>query len=140
MGALRRTILLVLVAGAGAALLLAGCGGSDSSTPTSTGANSAAASPVATGTKVTATEKEYSIALSSTTFAPGVYTFEVVNQGAMVHNLVIKGPGVDAKASPDVQPGATGQVMVTVQQGSYELWCSIDNHKALGMDMTIQVG
>jgi uncharacterized cupredoxin-like copper-binding protein len=140
MGALGRRIMLVLVAGAGAALLLAGCGGGDSSTPSGTGATSATASPAATGTKVTATEKEYSIALSTTTFAPGVYTFEVVNQGAMVHNLVIKGPGVDATAAPDVQPGASGQVTVTLKQGSYELWCSIDNHKALGMDMTIQVG
>ncbi|HEY6594198.1 MAG TPA: plastocyanin/azurin family copper-binding protein [Asanoa sp.] len=139
MGALGRRIMLVLVAGAGAALLLAGCGGGDSS-PSGTGANSAPASPAATGTKVTATEKEYSIAVSTTTFAPGVYTFEVVNQGAMVHNLVIKGPGVDATASPDVRPGASGQVTVTLQQGSYELWCSIDNHKALGMDMTIRVG
>jgi uncharacterized cupredoxin-like copper-binding protein len=133
-------MMLVLVAGAGAALLLAGCGGGDSSTPSSTGANSVPASPAATGTKVTATEKEYSIALSTTTFAPGAYTFEVVNQGTMVHTLVIKGPGVDATASPDVQPGASSQVTVTLQRGSYELWCSIDNHKALGMDMRIQVG
>jgi len=132
--------MLALVAAAGAAFLLAGCGGGDNSTPSGTGANSAPASPTVTGTKVTATEKEYSIALSTTTFAPGVHTFEVVNQGGMVHNLTIKGPGVDAEASPDVQPGASGQVTVTLQQGSYELWCSIDDHKAFGMDMTIHVG
>ncbi|MFI6267182.1 plastocyanin/azurin family copper-binding protein [Micromonospora sp. NPDC051006] len=142
MGAFKRRVMLVLAAGAGAALLLTSCGGGDSPTPNSTnsGTNSPAASPATTGTTVTATEKEYSITLSTTTFTPGAYTFEVVNQGTMSHNLTIKGPGVDAQASPNVQPGATGQVTVTLQQGSYELWCSLDNHKALGMDTTIQVG
>jgi len=142
MGAFKRRIMLVLAAGAGAALLLAGCGGGDSPTPSSTnsGTGSPAASSAATGTKVTATEKEFSITLSTTTFTPGVYTFEVVNQGTMLHNLTIKGAGVDTQASPNVQAGATGQVTVTLQQGSYELWCSLDNHRALGMDTTIQVG
>jgi uncharacterized cupredoxin-like copper-binding protein len=58
----------------------------------------------------------------------------------MSHNPTINGPGVNAQASPTLAPGTTGQVTVTLQQDSYELWCSIDNHKALGMDMRIQVG
>jgi uncharacterized cupredoxin-like copper-binding protein len=57
----------------------------------------------------------------------------------MTHNLNITGPGISTKASPDVSPGATAQLTATLQKGSYELWCSIDNHKALGMDTTIQV-
>ena len=138
MGSFRHKLIPVVAAGAGAALLLVGCGGGGGTPSAPSSPNSPAAS--ATGTKVTATEKEYSLTLSRTTFTPGAYTFDVANQGTMSHNLTINGPGVNAQASPTLAPGATGQVTVTLQQGSYELWCSIDNHKALGMDIRIQVG
>ena len=121
---------------AGSALLIVGCGGGNS---VPSGANSPAATTSAVGTKVTATEKEYSIALSTTAFTPGVYTFDVQNAGAMPHNLTIAGPGVAQQASPNVDAGGSGQVTVTLQKGTYELWCSIPGHKQLGMDLNIQV-
>jgi uncharacterized cupredoxin-like copper-binding protein len=137
----------LLAAGAGAAVLLAGCGSGPAapgtSTPT-TGSTSAVVAPTssapAIGTRVTATETEYSITLSSTVFTPGVYTFDVVNSGTLAHDLSIEGPGVDRQTSPIVSPGGTGQLIVTLQKGSYQLSCSIDGHKDLGMDRTIQVG
>jgi uncharacterized cupredoxin-like copper-binding protein len=61
----------------------------------------------------------------------------VTNQGNLSHNLTIKGPGVDTQAT--LQPGTTGQVTVTLQRDSYEIWCSVDSHKDRGMDITIQV-
>jgi uncharacterized cupredoxin-like copper-binding protein len=57
----------------------------------------------------------------------------------MTHNLNIAGPGIAQQTSPTVGPGGTGQVTVTLQKGTYELWCSIDGHKDLGMDLKIQV-
>jgi len=103
-------------------------------TGTSTG------SATGTGSAVTATETEYSIVLSTTTLTAGSYTFTIKNQGKMPHNLNVKGPGIGGQASPTVSPGASAQLTVTLQQGSYELWCSIDGHKDLGMDLTVQVG
>ena len=91
------------------------------------------------GTTLTVTEWEYAINFVAFTIAPGTYTVEVVNHGKMSHNLNIKGPGVDNWWSPTVSPGATTRLPVTLRQGTYELWCSIDNHKALGMDNHIQV-
>jgi plastocyanin len=88
---------------------------------------------------VTATEKEYSITLSTMTFKPGVYTFEVQNTGTMPHDLTIAGPGVAQQSSPTVQAGGSAQLTVTLQAGTYELWCSIPGHKQLGMDLKIQV-
>ena len=38
-----------------------------------------------------------------------------------------------------VQPGESGQLTVTPQKGTYELWCSVPGHKELGMDLKIQV-
>jgi uncharacterized cupredoxin-like copper-binding protein len=91
------------------------------------------------GTPVAATEQEFSIALSTKTFAAGAYTFTVHNAGKYPHNLTIEGPGVDKVASPTEPGGGTGTVSVTLQKGSYELWCSVDSHKDKGMDLTITV-
>lgn len=139
-----RSPIVLAVATAAAAVLVA-CGGSSGNssgsgnTPAAGAAGSASASVA--GTAVTSTEKEYSIDLSMSTFAPGTYTFTVKNTGTMAHDLVINGPGVDHKGSSLVQAGDTGgQFTVTLQSGSYELWCSVPGHKQLGMDKKIQVG
>ncbi len=130
--------LALLVAAAAAAALVA-CGSSGNSGSGGGGGNPAPATTV-TGTAVATTETEYSITLSQSTFMPGTYTFMIKNTGTMAHNLNVKGPGISGTVSPTVQPGGTGQLTVNLQQGSYELWCSIDSHKAEGMDKTIQVG
>jgi len=122
------------------ALVLAGCGGGSSAGTAST--SSAATSSAAaggTGTTVTATEQEFSITVSQPTFKAGAYTFKVTNQGKFPHNLTIEGPGVDKVATPTMQAGQSGEVTVTLQTGSYELWCSVDSHKDKGMDMKITV-
>src|SRR5262245_40521934 len=76
-----------------------------------------------TSTAVTATETEFSITLSTATFTPGAYVFNIQNRGKFPHNLNVKGPGVDGRSSPTFQPGGAGQLAVTLQKGSYELWC-----------------
>ncbi len=129
-----------------AVFVLAACGGGSSAgtavTPagsSSTAGQSSGPAPAANGTTVTVTEKEFSIALSQNTFTPGTYTFKVTNQGQFSHNLTIEGPGVDKTASPTLATGTSGDVTVSLQAGTYELWCSVDSHKDKGMDMTITV-
>ena len=113
---------------------LTACGGSStSSSTTSTGAS-------ASGTLVAVTETEFAIAMPSTALTAGTYTFKVSNKGKFPHNLTIEGPGVDKAASPTLQGGESGDVTVTLQAGSYELWCSVDGHKDKGMDVKITVG
>jgi uncharacterized cupredoxin-like copper-binding protein len=106
------------------------------------GSSPPAGSPTATGqaATVTVTEKEYSLGLSQTQFAPGSYTFVANNAGTVAHALAIAGPGVAATQTSAISPGGKAQLTVTLQQGSYELWCPIDGHRALGMDTHIQVG
>jgi plastocyanin len=131
----------------GVALLLTGCGKSgEEQVENSTGTQEtpAASAPAATtaaaqGTVVNVTEKEFSIALSQATFTPGVYTFVVKDEGAVSHNLNIKGPGVTDAATSKISAGGSTSLTVTLKAGSYELWCSIGSHKANGMDMTITV-
>jgi plastocyanin len=130
-------VVLAAVA-AGAALLSAGCTGGSQGAVTST-PPARPGSAVPGGTTLTVTEKEYWIGVAAVTIGPGTYTVEVDNRGKMSHNLNIKGPGVDNWRSPTVPPGATSRVAVTLQRGTYELWCSIDHHKLLGMVTRILV-
>ncbi|GAA1952624.1 hypothetical protein [Kitasatospora viridis] len=138
---------LLLALALPAAPLLTACSSSKSSgTASSTPATTAPAttsgpsSSTAAGTTVTVTEKEFSLALSQSQFAPGSYTFVGDNTGSVTHALAISGPGVSTVQTSSIPPGSKAQFTVTLQAGSYELWCPIDGHKALGMDTHIQVG
>lgn len=105
-------------------------------TTTPGGAASGTPAPGA-GTRIAVTETEYSIRLPGATLTPGTYTFAVDNAGAATHDLVIKGPGVDSARTSQLKGGGKGEVTVTLQPGSYELWCSVGNHRSRGMQTTV---
>jgi plastocyanin len=139
------------VAGAvlgGVALLTAACGGSGGSTPA--GGSSGGSAPATTsssgqaagstsGTQVTATLTEYKIALSTSTFTPGTYTFVAKNAGQVGHALEIDGPGVSGDKTGGLQPGASANLTVTLSAGTYDIFCPVPGHKSLGMDTKITV-
>jgi uncharacterized cupredoxin-like copper-binding protein len=142
---------LYAVALAAGAVILAGCGSSSSSsssTPTSAASSAAATSAPAaassapggsSATTVTATETDFHIALSASTFKPGSYTFKATNGGKFPHALEIDGPGVEDKASSQISPGQSTTLAVTLAAGTYEIYCPVANHKAMGMDLHITV-
>lgn len=131
-------------------MLLAGCG-SSSSSPKSAGtapppppSASTAAAPnsstgSAAGNTVTATETEFSIALSRPSVPAGTYTFQVINAGKIRHALTINGPGVTNMSTDNLTPSQIGAVTVALQPGSYDVYCPVDNHKAEGMDLQLTV-
>ena len=129
---------------------LAACGGNSSDdTGSAAGSSSPASSAAAAdssgssdsaGTTLTATEKDFSIALSSDSVAPGTYTLSVENAGNATHSLSIKGPGGVDETSKTLQGGDSATMTVTLEAGKYEVWCPIGNHKAMGMDTTLTVG
>jgi plastocyanin len=90
-------------------------------------------------TAVTASEKEYKISLSQTTFSPGTYTFTINNVGARKHDLVFNGPGLSNRRSALVNPGSSGTETVTLAAGTYDVFCDVPTHKAKGMDLHITV-
>jgi uncharacterized cupredoxin-like copper-binding protein len=70
-------------------------------------------------------------ALSTMTFHPGTYKFVAVNKGQASHNLVISGPGANQAKTPDlISPGETEPVTVTLQKGTYDIYCGVPGHKA----------
>lgn len=112
---------------------LAACGGGS--------ASSSGTTMHASGKQVTATETEYHIQLSQMNVQPGSTTFVAVNKGKVGHSLEINGPGVsNLRIAGTIAPGNSRQLTVTLQQGSYEIFCPIDGHKGLGMDVHITVG
>jgi uncharacterized cupredoxin-like copper-binding protein len=139
------------VAGIAAAVVLAGCssgsGGNGAAGTTSAPSTSAAesspagASGTAAGQAQTVQVKasEYSFSLPSTTLRPGSYTFTMANDGHATHAMEIDGPGVADQKSSTVGPGGTSTLTVTLQPGSYTLYCPVGNHRQLGMQTTLTV-
>jgi plastocyanin len=136
------------------ALGLAACGGNSTtsagSAPTSSTAGSAAAGTASSGsasasgsdtagTTVTATEADFSIALSSSTLPAGTYTFTVKNAGKATHSLTVEGPGGVDMTSDTVQGGQSTTMTVTLQPGTYDVYCPIGNHRGMGMETTLTV-
>lgn len=123
-----------------AAGTLAACGGNDSGSETSGSGDSGASGGSDTGTSVAVDETDFALALSVDTFSPGVYTFEVSNDGDTTHALEVEGPGVEDVASDQIGPGESTSLTVTLEQGDYTIYCPVDGHADLGMSTTITVG
>ena len=138
--------LRLAAAAAALTLALAACGSASSSGTSSpstaaAGGGGTTSTPVSvSGKKIDVTEKDFSIMVAGgSTVKPGTYTFVVVNKGPSSHNLTIDGPGVAGKATPTFGPG-TQTLTVGLKKGTYDLFCSVPGHKALGMDTKLTVG
>jgi hypothetical protein len=87
---------------------------------------------------VAVTLKEYKLT-SATKLKAGKVTLAVVNKGKIPHALAIAGPGLNKKTAM-LAPGKTAKLTVTLEDGSYSLWCPVANHAALGMKLTAKIG
>ena len=110
----------------------------DSTTASSAGGSSPGAGSATQTVTVSATD--FKLALDTTSFAPGSYTFQMADDGHATHAIEISGPGVAGATSDAVGPGGTASLTVTLQKGTYQLWCPVGNHRALGMQTTLTVG
>ncbi|MEV0768556.1 hypothetical protein [Nocardia salmonicida] len=90
-------------------------------------------------TRIVVSETEFSINMPSSQLAPGTYTFVVENSGSVSHDLVILGPGVESQRTSRIESGGSSELTVSLEPGSYTLWCSVGNHRELGMSTEIAV-
>ena len=143
---------LPLLATAALALGLAGltaCGGGSNSaaSSTSSAASSSAASSSAetssdsggSAQALTATEQDFSISLDQKTLKAGSYTITVVNNGSSTHDLAVAEDGTTKATSDKVGPGEKTTFTVDLDAGKYVFYCSVGNHRAMGMEITVSV-
>ncbi len=123
-------------------LALAGCGGDDATTTASS--TSSTEEPTASGggggESVPVSETEYAIDPQNPTVKAGTVSFDVSNDGQVVHNLEVEGPNGDQDLDQDLQPGDSGTLEVDLSEpGSYRWYCPIDSHADQGMEGEITV-
>ena len=91
-------------------------------------------------TRVQVTAKEYYYVLSSRTVKPGPAIVEFVNYGEDPHDMRLERVGgTHIYRTPVQQSGQYYDLSVTLLPGRYLLWCSIANHRQLGMEATLIV-
>ncbi len=148
----------VVALAAACLLALTACGGDDdgsdgaddaapatSSSPAPTTASEPsepAAPPTETGSaplSLVATEVEFAIELPSTDLEAGVYEIEVVNDGTFPHDLSVERDGAAVAATEMIEPGESATLSVPLDPGEYVFYCSVGDHRARGMEVTVTV-
>jgi uncharacterized cupredoxin-like copper-binding protein len=126
-----------------AGMLLVGCGddSSDSgSSASGSGSSSSAGSSSGGAGGVKISETEFKLDPSSAKVdKAGKATFKVTNNGKIVHALEVEGPGEEAETD-SIDPGKSATLTVDLSKaGTYEMYCPIGNHKAMGMEGKVVV-
>jgi plastocyanin len=99
-----------------------------------------AASAKSFPTRVQVTAKEFWYTLSSRSVKAGPAIIEFVNYGEDPHDLRVERLGGGrVYGTPLVQPGDHVDLSVRLVPGRYELWCSVANHRQLGMSAVLVV-
>ena len=97
-----------------------------------------AATPAPARVQVAA--REFYFVLSRHTLVAGPAIVELVNFGEDPHDLRLQRiGGAHIAGTPQVQPGDHYDLSLTLRAGEYRVWCSIANHRQLGMQAVLTV-
>jgi plastocyanin len=117
-----------------------------SETPTATapGKTDKPGAPTGPPGRLLATEIEISstqlrLQLSRATVAAGDTIVEQYNSGEDPHNLIFERAGTVAFSYPTLDPGATQRQTLNLAKGTWTLYCSLLDHRSLGMQATLTV-
>jgi uncharacterized cupredoxin-like copper-binding protein len=91
--------------------------------------------------RLQATADEFTLALSRSTVPAGRAIVGLVNMGEDDHDLALRrnAPGARTWRVQTVTPGAFRERTLRLVAGRYRLWCTIADHRALGMTATLRV-
>ena len=99
-----------------------------------------AATPPPPPARVQVVAQEFRYTLSRQTIKAGWAIIELNNSGQDAHDLRLQRVGgTRVYAWPTVQAGAVADKTFKLLPGRYRLWCSVANHRALGMQATLAV-
>jgi plastocyanin len=88
---------------------------------------------------VSVTLSDFTISLDEDNFPAGAYELDIVNEGGSTHNVTVERDGTVTTATDGIDPGGSTTLAVTLETGEYVIYCSIANHRAMGMEITIEV-
>ena len=99
------------------------------------------AKPPPAPTRLLVRGQEYSLLLSSLKLNPGNAIVQFVNAGEDSHDLQIQRVGDSEQLSiAELAPGDVGQLGLHLERDSrYVMWCSLPNHRELGMEASVRV-
>jgi len=136
----RRAVpLLVLLAAL--TLALAACGGgSDESATTSSTATTSAGGGGGGSTVKIAADPSGALKFDTTSLeaTAGNVTIDFTNDSSISHDVKIEGNGVSGEGTDEVSGGSTSAT-VDLQPGTYTFYCSVDGHRAAGMEGALVV-
>ena len=94
--------------------------------------------------RLLATERELSptqlqLQLSRASVAAGATIVQQYNAGSDPHNLIIERQAMVAFSFPTLDPGLNQSETVNLARGTWTLYCSLLDHKSLGMQATLTV-
>ncbi len=109
-----------LICSLAAFALLAACGGGSSGPPAGA---------------ITVKLTDYKFNPSSISAPSGKVVFYVVNSGSTTHDMVIRDSSKKQIAASELVAAGDSYVFTVsnIAAGSYEVFCSVDGHEALGM-------
>ncbi len=70
---------------------------------------------------------------------PGALSIDLRNDGQAPHAIEVEGNGVEEE-SDTIGPGESTTLDLDLDEGTYEVYCPVDGHKARGMVGTLTVG
>jgi uncharacterized cupredoxin-like copper-binding protein len=117
-----------------AAVALVACTSQEN--PTATAGGTTDGVPVE-GESVEVSLTEFQIDMPSSLSA-GPVTFEVTNDGTTTHAFEVEGNGVEEETE-ELEPGASATLEVDLQAGTYEVYCPVDGHRDMGMEVELEV-
>lgn len=88
---------------------------------------------------VTVTAEDFSFSLDEDSFSAGTVEITLVNEGGSTHDLVVERDGEDVAGTDAIDPGQETTLTVDLEPGEYVLYCSIANHRAMGMEIAVTV-
>jgi plastocyanin len=90
--------------------------------------------------RVQVVAKEFSFGLSRVSIKAGPTVIELANFGQDVHDLRVQRAGARHIGGISVvAPGKRAELALKLPRGRYAFWCSVANHRKLGMRATLVV-
>jgi plastocyanin len=130
--------LLVLLAALTLTLAACGGGGDEAATTSSTATTSAGGGGGSTVKVAADPSGALQFETTSLEATAGNVTIDFTNDSSISHDVKIEGNGVSGEGTDEVSGGSTSAT-VDLQPGTYTFYCSVDGHRAAGMEGTLVV-